>query len=133
MFEINQTIGNEQEIIKTHCNHHYSDNDGRMNATFSAYQQIIRDVVDKHNQYATHSDNQTQVLDQRVADLGKQLQYLSLSIVNARKEESVLNTALQGELLWSNRTKLFFCGNDCKHVCLAIMHSKLSHRDFHIS
>ena len=97
VLEMNQTIGNEQQRISDRCNEHYRNVDGRMNATFSAYQLILHDVVDKHNQYATQSDNQTRVLDQRVADLGKQFHYLSLSVGDARKEASILNTSLQGE------------------------------------
>ena len=96
VFKMNQTVGNEQQRTSDRCNEHYRNLDGRMNATFNAYELILRDVVEKHNQYTTQSDNQTRVLDQRVADLGQQLHYLVLSVGDARKEASVLNTSLQG-------------------------------------
>ena len=71
--------------------------DNKINETFSAYQVMLRDIVDRQNQHVNQSYNQIRVVDQRVSDLGKQFHYLSLSILDAEKKTSLLNTSLQGE------------------------------------
>ena len=78
-------------------NQHIAEIDNRMNETFNAYELLLRDVVDRQKHHVNKTYSQTRALDQRVSDLGKQFHYLSLSILDAEKKTSLLNTSLQGE------------------------------------
>ena len=110
----NQTINNQQielnvlrEQVMIHnetiseqgaLNKQIAQTDRGINDTFSAYQLILRDVVDKFYQHVNQSNNKTQAMDQKMADLRKQFQYLSLSLVDTEKKTSALNSSLEGML-----------------------------------
>ena len=112
--EQNQTINNQQielnvlrEQVMIHnetiseqgaLNKQIAQTDRGINDTFSAYQLILRDVVDKFYQHVNQSNNKTQAMDQKIADLRKQFQHLSLSLVDTEKKTSALNSSLEGML-----------------------------------
>ena len=101
ILEMNNTIETQQRMITSLTAQVKEQNTTistlRMNETFSAYQLILRDVVDRQNQHVNQTYNQIGVLDKTVSDLGKQFHYLSLSILDAEKKTSLLNTSLQGK------------------------------------
>ena len=70
--------------------------DSRMNQSFGAYQVILHDIVDKHNQHVSVFNNQSIALNQSVADLGKQFHYLSLSLLDTEKKYAAINASLTG-------------------------------------
>ena len=77
-------------------NLHQTEMDIRMNETFGAYQVILHDIVDKHNQHVSVYNNQSIALNQSVSDLGKQLHYLSLSLSDTEKNCVAINASLTG-------------------------------------
>ena len=85
----NQTIVKQQHTIDTLSQ--------QVNKRLSAYQVVLHDVVDRHNQQVDMYKNQTRILDKGIADLGKQVHDLSMSVLDAEKKTTLLNTTLQGK------------------------------------
>ena len=83
--------------------------DSKMNQSFGAYQVILHDIVDKHNQDVTVYNNQSIALNQSVADLGKQLHYLSLSLLDTEKKCIAINASLTGMYIPINKWPLNSC------------------------
>ena len=75
----------------------FTELDTKMNNSFSAYEVILHDVVDRHNQHVAAFNNQTRLFDQKLADLGKQFHYLSLSVFSYDKKTAAMNETLNGE------------------------------------
>ena len=68
--------------------------DSKMNQSLGAYQVILHDIVDKHNQHVSLYNNQSTSLNQSVAGLGKQLHSLSLSLLDTEKKCAAINASL---------------------------------------
>ena len=66
----------------------------RWNQSFSSYEVILHDVVDKQNEHAATYTNKIQTLNQSAARLSQQFHYLALSVQNAEKMTNLLNTSL---------------------------------------
>ena len=98
---LRQEVQNQSQKLsyQESYNQHLSETEDKMNRTFSAYQLILHDIVDRQNQQFDQSVNQTRVLDQKVTDLGKQFRYLSLSVLETEKKTSVLNKTLLGNIV----------------------------------
>ena len=78
-----------QEVDRQH-QQKISEIDGRLNQSFSSYEVILHDVVNKQNQYAATYTNQTRTLNQSVVGLSKQFHYLALSIQDAERRTTLL-------------------------------------------
>ena len=81
--EQNKTITDQQQKI--------SEMEGRLNLTFSSYEVMIHDVVEKQNQNSATYTNQIRTLNQSAAGLSKQFHYIALSIQDAERRTTLLN------------------------------------------
>ena len=99
----NETLALGRRIDSLAKQFHYlalsaSELDDKMNTSFSAYEVILHDIVDRHNHHVTLFNNQTRITNQRITDMGKQFHYLSLSVLADEKKTSLLNATLQGKI-----------------------------------
>ena len=69
----------------------------RLNQNVSAYKTILQDIVDRQDKHVNEHNNQTHSLNQSITDLGKQLQYLTLSLLDMEKRTTRLNTSMNGK------------------------------------
>ena len=110
--EHNQTISDQQPKIQTlqeqvkhlelnvsdqqNFNQHVLGIEGKVNDSFSAYQVILHDLVDRYNQQSALNDNRTHDLNKSIADQGKQFHYLSLSLLDSQNKLAQFNSSFSG-------------------------------------
>ena len=93
--KLQRTIADQQQRLD-HLEKEKQQLDNRMNQSFGAYQLMLQDIVDKHNQQTSLINNQSVALNQDVANLGKQFHYLSLSLSDTEKKCTAINASLMG-------------------------------------
>ena len=105
--KLQQTIADQQQILE-HLEKEIVDHkrnntlqqqrmDSRMNQSFGAYQLMLQDIEDKHNQHVSAYNNQSFAPNQSVADLAKQIHFLSLSLLDTEKKYAAINAKLTGK------------------------------------
>ena len=88
-------------------NQHALGTKSKVNDSLTAHQVFLHDLVDRFNEQTTLYDNMTGDMNSSIADLNKQVRYLSLSVMDSEKKLAQLNASLSGQYGTRNSRRSF--------------------------